>query len=74
MRCPVEGGCACCDVRYQLLKAPPIVNCCHCRWCERETGASFALNTVLGADQVVLHLRVLLCHYFSTETPKRIRT
>jgi hypothetical protein len=30
------------------------VHCCHCRWCQRETGASFALNAVIEADRVVL--------------------
>jgi len=34
--------------------APLIVHCCHCRWCQRETGASFALNAVIEADRVVL--------------------
>src|ERR1051325_7835858 len=29
-------------------------HCCHCRWCQRETGASFALNAVIEADRVVL--------------------
>ncbi len=31
---------------------PLFVNCCHCRWCQRETGASFALNAMIEADQV----------------------
>ncbi len=30
------------------------VHCCHCRWCQRETGASFALNAMIEADRVVL--------------------
>jgi len=31
------------------------VHCCHCRWCQRETGASFALNAIIEAERV--HLR-----------------
>jgi hypothetical protein len=31
------------------------VHCCHCRWCQRESGASFALNALIEADRV-LHL------------------
>jgi hypothetical protein len=27
---------------------------CHCRWCQRETGASFALNAMIEADRVVV--------------------
>lgn len=30
------------------------VHCCHCRWCQRETGASFALNAMIEADRAVL--------------------
>ena len=27
-------------------------DCCHCRWCQRESGASFALNAMIEADRV----------------------
>jgi hypothetical protein len=30
------------------------VHCCHCRWCQRETGASFALNALVESDRVTL--------------------
>jgi len=30
------------------------VHCCHCRWCQRETGASFALNALVESDRVEL--------------------
>jgi hypothetical protein len=33
---------------------PLFVHCCHCRWCQRETGASFALNAMIEADRVTL--------------------
>ena len=49
---PAEGGCDCKAVRYRLESAPMFVNCCHCRWCQRETGASFALNAMIETDQV----------------------
>ncbi len=49
---PVEGGCDCRQVRYRLLSAPMVVHCCHCRWCQRGTGASFALNALFEADRV----------------------
>lgn len=51
---PIEGGCTCRKVRYRLLSAPLFVHCCHCRWCQRETGASFALNAMIEADRVEL--------------------
>lgn len=49
-----EGGCTCRAVRYRMTSAPMIVHCCHCRWCQRETGASFALNAMIEADRVEL--------------------
>jgi hypothetical protein len=48
------GGCTCRDVRYRLSSAPLFVHCCHCRWCQRETGASFALNALIEAERVSL--------------------
>lgn len=50
---PIEGGCDCGNVRYRMLTAPLVVHCCHCRWCQRETGASFALNAMIEADRVI---------------------
>jgi hypothetical protein len=47
-----DGGCACRHVRYRMHGAPLFVHCCHCRWCQRETGASFALNAMIEADRV----------------------
>jgi hypothetical protein len=49
-----EGGCTCRAVRYRMTSKPIFVHCCHCRWCQRETGASFALNALIEADRVVL--------------------
>ena len=50
---PLEGGCDCRMVRYRMLSRPLFVHCCHCRWCQRESGASFALNAMIEADRVV---------------------
>ncbi len=51
---PCEGGCACGDVRYRVEVAPLIVHCCHCRWCQRETGAAFALNALVESNRVLV--------------------
>jgi hypothetical protein len=51
---PLEGHCTCGAVRYRMLGKPLFVHCCHCRWCQRETGASFALNAMIEADRVEL--------------------
>ncbi|MEK8032917.1 GFA family protein [Ideonella sp. DXS29W] len=49
---PAEGGCDCRAVRYRMESRPLFVHCCHCRWCQRESGASFALNAMIEADRV----------------------
>ena len=49
-----EGGCACGAVRYRLESAPYFVNCCHCSWCQRETGSAFAINAMIEADRVTV--------------------
>jgi hypothetical protein len=50
----LEGGCTCRGVRYRVRGAPLFVHCCHCRWCQRETGSAFALNAMIEADRVEL--------------------
>ena len=50
----LEGSCTCGAVRYRMTGKPLFVHCCHCRWCQRETGASFALNAMIEADRVAL--------------------
>lgn len=49
-----DGGCTCRHVRYRMLSKPLFVHCCHCSWCQRETGAAFALNAMIEADRVQL--------------------
>jgi len=49
----LEGGCDCRQVRYRLTSAPLFVHCCHCRWCQRETGSAFALNAMIESERVV---------------------
>ena len=48
----LEGGCTCRRVRYRMLSRPMFVHCCHCRWCQRESGSSFALNALIESDRV----------------------
>jgi len=60
-----EGGCTCGSVRFRMESAPLFVHCCHCRWCQRETGASFALNALIESDRV----RVLAGEPEPTPTP-----
>jgi len=47
-----DGGCDCRRVRYRLATRPLFVNCCHCRWCQRETGSAFAINAMIEAERL----------------------
>ncbi|MEM7124681.1 MAG: GFA family protein [Chloroflexota bacterium] len=49
---PIEGGCDCGTIRYLMTTKPLIVHCCHCRWCQRETGSAFVLNAAIESDRV----------------------
>jgi len=49
-----DGGCTCGHVRYRVTSKPLFVNCCHCRWCQRQSGGAFAINAMIEADRVRL--------------------
>jgi len=49
-----EGRCTCGHVRYRLTSGPLFVHCCHCRWCQRETGSGFVINALIEAERVQL--------------------
>ena len=51
---PLFGGCDCRSIRYRMDTRPLFVHCCHCRWCQRESGASFALNAMIETDRMSL--------------------
>lgn len=48
----IQGGCSCGEVTYRLSDAPMIVHCCHCSWCQTETGSAFVLNAVIERDRL----------------------
>jgi hypothetical protein len=47
-----EGKCTCGQVRYRMTSRPMFIHCCHCTWCQRETGTAFALNALIEAERV----------------------
>lgn len=51
---PAEGGCTCRSVRYRMNDKPLFVHCCHCTWCQRESGASFALNAMIETNRLTV--------------------
>lgn len=50
----IKGACTCGQVRFQLNRAPMFVHCCHCTWCQRESGSAFALNALIETSEVQL--------------------
>jgi len=51
---PLAGGCDCRHLRYRMATEPLFVHCCHCRWCQRESGSAFALNALIEDDRLTL--------------------
>lgn len=49
-----EGGCSCGAVRYGLKTNPLVVHACHCRDCQRLTGAAYATNAGIEENNVEL--------------------
>lgn len=50
----MQGRCTCGAVRYRLTDTPLVVHCCHCTWCQRESGSAFAVNAMIETDRVRL--------------------
>ncbi len=50
----IQGKCACGGVQYELTTSPMFVHCCHCTWCQRETGSAFAINALIETNHIRL--------------------
>ena len=48
----MKGNCSCGNVQFELTDKPMFVHCCHCRMCQRQSGAAFALNALIEVDRV----------------------
>ena len=51
---PVEGGCQCRAVRYQITAPPLGVYNCHCRDCQRSSGGTHTMSMPTPREHVVL--------------------
>jgi hypothetical protein len=57
---PVEGGCQCRAVRYRVLAPPLGVYNCHCRDCQRSSGATHSMSMPILRENVqLLHGRLV---------------
>jgi hypothetical protein len=37
-----------------MTSDPMFVHCCHCRWCQRESGSTYVVNALIETDRVEL--------------------
>jgi hypothetical protein len=44
---PLEGGCQCAKLRYELSAAPLMLYACHCTNCQKQTGSAFVLSAAI---------------------------
>ncbi|PNP38273.1 hypothetical protein TGAMA5MH_09846 [Trichoderma gamsii] len=51
---PMQGGCPCGHIRYQINLPPLLVQTCHCTLCQRQMGSAFAINAVIESSAVSL--------------------
>ena len=49
-----QGGCSCGKTRYQVTGTPLFVHCCHCSYCQQQSGSAFAINAMIEANRVGL--------------------
>ena len=49
-----QGGCSCGKARYQVTGTPLFVHCCHCSYCQQQSGSAFAINAMIEASRVNL--------------------
>jgi hypothetical protein len=45
---PIEGGCQCGNLRYQIVAPPLMIYACHCANCQRIAGSAFGLATTIS--------------------------
>lgn len=51
---PLTGRCRCENVRYRIETAPIITHACHCRLCQRFSGAVFRTVAMIETDRLTL--------------------
>jgi DNA-binding winged helix-turn-helix (wHTH) protein len=49
---PVTGGCLCGEIRYQITGPAIDTSICHCRMCQKSSGAPFTVGTIYPTDAV----------------------
>ncbi len=64
---PLEGGCLCGRVRYRVTEAPLDSGYCHCRMCQRSSGAPLQVSAEFPLDAFELTRGALKAYRSSPE-------
>lgn len=70
---PVEGGCQCRAVRYRIKAGPLGVYNCHCKDCQRASGATHTMSMVLPRDAVELLSGALAVYDKAADSGRTVR-
>ena len=62
---PIHGGCLCGQVRFELSQHPSFACHCHCRSCQRASGAAYVTWTTFSADSFSVTAGALTEHVSS---------
>jgi len=46
------GACSCGAVTFDICESFLYVHCCHCSWCQKETGSGFAINGLIETRHI----------------------
>jgi hypothetical protein len=49
---PIQGGCQCGALRYEIDRAPLMIYACHCTNCQRIAGSGFSLPATIVEDSL----------------------
>ena len=64
----LKGQCNCGAVHYYLEEKPLFVHCCHCSYCQKETGSAFAINALIESRYIRLTAEEPVLTYFKTKS------
>lgn len=48
----LQGGCLCNGVRYEIEGAPKFIGVCHCKHCQKQSGAAFSVNLGVSGSKL----------------------
>lgn len=51
---PKEGGCLCGACRFHATAPPPRTTICHCRFCQRTTGAAYLVEPIFDRGAITV--------------------